>query len=124
MDMNSLTIQTCRACDKILKGRIDKKFCNDHCRNTFNNRLKAETNNYDRNIIHALRKNKMILSGLLGKEESAKVSRSRLLSNGFQFKYHTHTYETKKGGVYTYCFEMGYLALDHDWLLIVRRIDA
>lgn len=119
--MNNLPTKSCLACNKILKGRIDKKFCDDYCRNLFNNQQKADSTNYTRNIINVLRKNKRILSGFLGEDDMVKMSKDRLLSQGFHFKYHTHTYENKKGAVYVYCFEVGYLPLENDWMLLVRR---
>ena len=119
--MNNLPTKSCLACNKILKGRIDKKFCDDYCRNLFNNQQKADSNNYARNIINVLRKNKRILSDFLGEDDMVKMSKDRLLSQGFHFKYHTHTYENKKGAVYVYCFEVGYLPLENDWMLLVRR---
>ena len=27
----------CLSCGKLLKGRVDKKFCDDYCRNNYNN---------------------------------------------------------------------------------------
>ena len=100
---------------------MDKKFCDDYCRNNFNNQQNPEATNYVRNVINTLRRNKTILQNILGNEEMMKTTRDRLLAFGFQFKYHTHYYENKKGGVYIYCFDMGYLALDNDWFLVVRR---
>ena len=34
--------KVCLACGKPLKGRIDKKFCDDYCRNNYNNQQKAK----------------------------------------------------------------------------------
>jgi len=51
----------CLDCQEPLKGRADKKFCNDLCRNNYNNRLKSESNNLVRRINGILRKNRNIL---------------------------------------------------------------
>ncbi len=32
---------TCQQCGKPVKGRIDKRFCDDFCRNAYNNNLKT-----------------------------------------------------------------------------------
>ena len=112
--------KTCINCGKIVKGRSDKKFCDDYCRNNFNNQQKAVETNLMRNIINAIRKNRNILQAILGNEEMTKTTKERLLAKGFQFKYHTHTYDNKKGGTYFYCFEYGYLPLDNDWFLVVK----
>jgi hypothetical protein len=115
-------IKKCLTCNKPLKGRTDKKFCDDYCRNGYNNQLKAGYNNYVRNINNALRKNRRILEALLpANEEMAKANKDKLLHKEFQFKYITHTYTNKKGNTYFFCYEYGYLPLENDWFLIVRR---
>ncbi len=111
----------CSFCDKPLQGRSDKKFCDDYCRNNYNNQLKAVENNLIRNINNSLKKNRNVLAGMmLENEETAKTTREKLLQEGFQFKYSTHHYTNKKGNVYVYCYDYGYLALENDWYLVVR----
>jgi hypothetical protein len=111
----------CLACGKVLHGRADKKFCNDYCRNAHNNNLKATTSAVVRNINNALLKNRRLLEAALGEEEMVKVPKSKLLEQGFQFRFITHTYINKKGNAYFFCYEYGYLPLENDWLLIVKR---
>jgi predicted nucleic acid-binding Zn ribbon protein len=116
--------KTCLACGKPLKGRIDKKFCDDYCRNNYNNQQKSKAghSNFVRNINNALLKNRKILESLLtDSEETAKANKDKLLRLGFQFKYLTHIYTTRTGKTYYYCYEYGYLPLDHDWYLIVKK---
>ena len=93
----------CLVCSKPVKGRTDKKFCDDYCRNNYNNQLKSDTINLVRNINNALGKNKRILEALLAKEDMTKATKDKLLEKGFQFKYVTHTYTNKKGNVYFFC---------------------
>ena len=112
----------CLNCDKPLKGRTDKKFCDDYCRNNYNNQLKSNTINLVRNINNALGKNRRILENLfIAGEEMAKTTRDKLLQKGFQFKYITHTYTNKKGNTYFFCYDIGYLPLESDWYLLVKR---
>ncbi|MDQ6610645.1 MAG: hypothetical protein M3Y85_12580 [Bacteroidota bacterium] len=111
----------CLACGKVVHGRIDKKFCNDYCRNAFNNNLKSVNTTIVRNINNALLKNRRILEAILGEEEMQKVTKDKLLHLGFQTKYITHTYTNKKGNVYFFCYEYGYLPLEHELFLIVKR---
>lgn len=114
--------KTCLQCGKIIRGRADKKFCDDYCRNNHNNLLKAHANNYVRNINNALCKNRRILENLVpANEEMYKTTRQKLLQTGFQFKYMTHTYINKKGNTYFFCYDFGYLPLENDSVLIVRR---
>ena len=76
--------KTCLQCRKDLHGRSDKKFCDDYCRNNFNNQLKAHTNNFVRNVNNALGKNRRILEELLpGEKDKANTTKQRLLQHGF-----------------------------------------
>ena len=112
----------CLACSKPVKGRTDKKFCDDYCRNNYNNQLKADSNNLVRNVNNALGKNRRILESIINEgEEMAKTNKEKLSEKGFLFKYMTHTYTNKKGNTYFFCYDYGYLPLENDWYLIVRR---
>ncbi len=116
--------KNCLACNKILKGRIDKKFCDDYCRNNYNNLQKSKNQNsaYVKNINNTLLKNRNILENILPEtEEMVKIPQQKLLDKGFVFKYHTHTYKNKKEQVYFFCYDYGYLPLENYWLLVVKR---
>ncbi len=114
----------CVKCNKPLKGRADKKFCNDDCRNNYNNQLKFNNNdNYVRNINNALGRNRRILQDLINDsptKEKVVISKQKLVHSGFQFLYQTHNYTNKKGTVYHFCYDYGYLPLDNGMLLLVK----
>lgn len=117
-------VKLCLSCEKPVFGRSDKKFCDDYCRNTYNNHQKSHTNNYLRRINHALLKNRRILETLLPEtEEMTKAHEDMLVSMGFQFRYHTHIYTTKKGQQYFFCYDYGYLVMDNKWYLLVKKRD-
>ncbi|SHN01953.1 hypothetical protein SAMN04488057_105247 [Cyclobacterium lianum] len=112
----------CISCGKPLVGRVDKKFCDDYCRNNHNNQMKSGSNRLIRNINNALKRNRNILANILPEtEETSKILRGNLLEMGFQFRYSTHSYINKKGNVYAYCYDYGYLKLDEEWILVVRN---
>ena len=114
--------RNCLQCGKPVKGRLDKKFCDDYCRNAYNNRQNADTTNFVRNINNALRKNRRILESIIKPEEElGKCPRQKLAEQGFDFRYHTHQYLNKKGQTYNFCYEYGYLPLEGDWVLVVKR---
>lgn len=113
--------KTCEECGALLLGRVDKRFCTDQCRNSFNNRLNSEATNYMRRVNHALRKNRRILLEL-NPAGKAKLSRDKLLAKGFDFTCCTSTYTTKEGSQYFYCYDQGYLPIERDhYLLVVKR---
>ena len=114
--------RTCLDCGKTLRGRVDKKFCDDACRNNYNNRQNSDQTNFVRKVNNVLKKNRRILLEVLGDtDETVKIKRERLLEQGFQFSYHTHTYLTQKQQTYFFCYEFGYLPLDQEWILVVKR---
>ena len=111
-------------CDKTLRGRVDKKFCDDYCRSNYNNlqKLKDKPNNYVKEVNALLLKNRKILSELFPEqEEMTKTTLDKLNQKGFVFKYHTHTYKNKKEQTYFFCYDYGYLSLGENWFLLVRR---
>lgn len=111
----------CLNCSRPIRGRVDKKYCDDSCRNSYNNQVKSVNNNLIRNINNSLRKNRTILESIVPDSEGvARVQRDKLLREGFNFKYHTHTYTNRKGSTYHYCYDYGFLPLENDWYLVVR----
>lgn len=121
--MQSIPVtKSCYNCNKTLRGRIDKKFCDDYCRNNYNNQRKTDKSSYVRDINNWLLKNRKILEAVLpATQECIRINKEKLQRLGFLFTYHTHTYTNKKGNVYFYCYEYGYLPLSNDWLLVVKR---
>ncbi len=112
----------CLECSYKLTGRKDQKFCCDQCRNTFNNRINEDANNYVRRVNHILRKNRRILEKC---NPSGKVTVDglRLAEEGFNFHYYTNVYETKKGSIYFFCYDYGYLKLENDQYMLVQKQD-
>ena len=92
----------CLECETPLIGRVDKKFCNDMCRNSYNNLLNKDANEYVRKVNVILRKNRRILSSLMNGADKGKANKEQLLLNGFNFYYYTNIYETKQGKKYYY----------------------
>lgn len=124
MIMRELPERKCPECGDKIIGRADKKFCSDQCRNTYNNRLNSDASNTVRNINNILRKNRRILKDFNKQSGKSMVTKETLLTNGFNFTYYTHTYTTKKGDVYHFCYEQGYLYLeDKDLYLLVENKD-
>jgi predicted nucleic acid-binding Zn ribbon protein len=114
------TQKACLECDTPIKGRVDKKFCSDQCRNAYNNKLNSDSNNLVRNVNNILRRNRRIMMEL-NPHGKTKVSRDKLTERGFDFQYHTHTYTTKVGTVYYFVYEYGYLPLEGDFYALVLR---
>jgi hypothetical protein len=112
--------RVCLDCGTVLHGRADKKFCNDLCRNNYNNQLNSNSYNIVRNINNILRRNRRIMEEL-NPNGKTKTTRKKLALKGFDFEYHTRTYETQNGKTYYFCYEYGYLPLEADEVLLVKR---
>lgn len=118
--MPEIIEKTCVECGAPIKGRLDKKFCGDQCRSSFNNKINSDDTNYMRNINNVLRKNRRILIDL-NPEGKNRVSREKLNSKGFDFNHFTSTYTTKEGAQYFYCYEQGYLPIEKEYFLLVIK---
>ena len=110
----------CPECGEPIRGREDKKFCSDSCRNTFHNKNNRDSKNLIRNVNNQLRKNYRILEQL-NPEDKSKATKSKLLSKGFDFELFTSTYTTKAGKIYYFVYDQGYLPIDNDYFALVRR---
>ncbi|WP_031427110.1 hypothetical protein [Flavimarina sp. Hel_I_48] len=112
--------KTCLECGDILKGRSDKKFCGDACRNSHNNRLNSDSRKLVRNINNKLRKNHRILE-TLNPNDKTTAPKAKLLDAGFDFTYFTSIYTTKAGTVYYFVYDQGYLPIEGDFYALVKR---
>lgn len=112
--------QKCKECGDALNGRIDKKYCSDYCRNTYNNRVNKDAKNLIRNTNNRLRKNYNVLTEL-NTTGKTKTTRSKLISRNFDFNYFTQIYTTKTGNIYYYIYDQGYLELDNEIYLLIKR---
>jgi len=110
----------CLDCGSALRGRSDKKFCDDQCRSNFNNRMKIGIYSIMRPVNSILRKNHAILSRLCP-ENKVRIKKDELLKKGFNPDYHTHLHETQNGNTYFFCYEYGVLKLEGDVFLVVKK---
>uniref|UniRef100_A0AAU6WW63 DUF2116 family Zn-ribbon domain-containing protein n=2 Tax=Chryseobacterium TaxID=59732 RepID=A0AAU6WW63_9FLAO len=110
----------CLECGEKIIGRSDKKFCNDACRNAYNNKQNKDSNNLMRNINNKLRKNYRILTEV-NIEGKTKVARAKLVGLGFDFEFFTNLRVYKNGSEYKFIYDYGYKLLDDDFMLIVKN---
>lgn len=113
-------MKNCLECGEKIIGREDKKFCSDSCRNSYNNKQNKDVNNLMRNINNRLRKNYRILLEL-NPEGKSKTTRNKLISKGFDFEYFTSIYKTKTGNVYYFLYDQGYMHLENEALILVKK---
>ena len=105
----------CLDCGDTLRGRADKKFCSDQCRNNYNNRLNRDSNNFVRNVHGLLRKNRRILADLYN-EGKTTIHKDALYALGYNFSFFTHIIESNDGNKYHYCYEYGFREKSDDFI--------
>ena len=103
-----------------MKGRSDKKFCDDQCRARYHNRINGEDSNLIRRVNYALRRNRRILSAL-AEDGKKTIRRSLLIQKGFDFEIITAIQVKKSGNPCYFCYEYGYSPLDEERLQLVRN---
>lgn len=119
--MTSLITRLCLDCGSPLYGRIDKKFCHDQCRSSYNNKIKAGNNGIIKSVNLILKRNRDILEKLNPGKET-KISGSKLMATGFNFNYHTHSNDNYRGHTSTFCYENGYIRLRSGEYLLIKMV--
>jgi len=108
--------KTCLECGQKLQGRIDKKFCDAYCRNTYNNHSKSKEEKYIHKVNSIIRSNRRILKTLcpIGK---ATVPKNVLDSMGYNYHHFTAIYRPVKLTYYV-CYDYAFAPITDDQFLL------
>jgi hypothetical protein len=112
----------CLYCEKLLRGRSDKLYCDDACRNSYFNEQKKNDHQAIRAVDLALKKNRRILRDILGDNKTRSVTEKQLLQKGYDFRYHTHFFATKNEDRYCFCYDYGWLAREDNKYMVVKEL--
>ncbi len=99
----------CLNCQRELTGRTDKKYCDLHCKSAFQyNKQKKDPKRFYNKVDNQLKLNRRILKQY---NKGGKVTiRCKVLSElGFDSNFFTHYWKNKKGDVYFFIYEYGFL---------------
>lgn len=114
--------KTCLDCGEPVIGRSDKKFCSDQCRSNYYNKAHQEDSKKIRKINKILKRNHDILLAA-NPNGKTRIHKKHLTKQGFNFEYFTSIYTTKSGNIYYFCYNQGYLPIDHGYYALVERQD-
>lgn len=114
----------CHWCSKTLYGRLDKKFCDQHCRNSYNNQRYRNQHLAFRPINAILRTNRTILFSILQESQQTQISRQDLMKKGFNFNYITHIRKIAASKSCYFCYDVGYHTLDNGYFAVVNIQDV
>jgi len=113
----------CLYCNEPLRGRADKKFCDDQCRNNYNNQRKIAANPFVRHINQILHRNRRILEKFLrGRVSHVRIEKALLDSTGFNFQYHTHLLSpVADQPAIRFCYEFGFCVMGNEVILVKQE---
>ncbi|MEX2484790.1 MAG: hypothetical protein WED10_09525 [Brumimicrobium sp.] len=98
----------CNYCGSEFKGRANKKFCSNSCKNSFHNEEYRTTNSAIFKLDKKLHKNRAVLKDMYQVYRSSPIPLSILQARGFELKYHTHNFNAPSGEKYTMVYDYGY----------------
>ena len=100
----------CLECAEPIEGRIDKIFCDTHCKSSYYyKKKKAENLSLFKQIDSQLKQNRKLLKHY-NQAGKATIRKDKLIKAGFNPGYFTHYWKNRKGDVYLFCYEYGFLA--------------
>ena len=111
---------SCLECQSEFRGRTDKKFCSDYCRNAYHNRLNRDSNNLVRTVNNRLRRNYRILRHIAATPGSGPIQRALLAGHGFDFDSITRIKPSHPAGPCYCIYDLGYVPLGEDRFKIVK----
>ena len=111
----------CLYCDAPLSGRIDKKYCDDNCRNNHYYNIKKKNSDIVVSINKILLNNRNILKSLY--KNKSKINRQYLLDKQFDFDLFTGVYRTKTKSEYVVIYDYAYKFVDDDEIVVIKYCD-
>jgi len=104
-----INTKNCPVCGTLLKGRSDKKFCSAKCKSIHQYEQRQETEAFFLKVERQLRINRKLLRRY-NKSGFTTIRKSELITQGFEPKFFTHYWKNKKGDVYLFVYEYGFLS--------------
>jgi hypothetical protein len=96
-------------CNKELKGRSDKKFCDPQCKSAHQyQQAQDQPERFYNKVDNQLKLNRRLLKNF-NKAGKATIRTEQLLTEGFNPDFFTHYWKNSKGDVYFFVYEYGFL---------------
>lgn len=112
----------CQECGEVVLGRVDKKFCSDNCRSSYNNKRRIINQTNVKKVNMILVRNRSILYELSTRfKEDTLVTTFQLKMMGFDFAFFTHQTTDRRGKTMFYCYDFGYQPLQGNKLKIIKN---
>jgi len=99
----------CPICSSIVKGRVDKVFCSPKCKSIDQYENQHKTEHFYLTVKKQLNINRKILKKY-NRNGFTTLRQSIIIAEGFNPKFFTHYWKNKKGEVYLFVYEYGFLS--------------
>jgi hypothetical protein len=105
----------CIHCNQVITGRSDKLYCDAYCKSAYHHERKKEKDNksFFKQVDLQLKTNRKILKHL-NVEGFSTIRKDVLTKQGFNPKFFTHYWKNKKGDVYLFCYDYGFLSIEQN----------
>ena len=101
-------MKKCHYGQTIITGRSDKKYCSNHCKSAAQYEARKRNEPTHHLIDRQLKKNRKILKAH-NKSGTTSLRKKILTDQGFDPNFFTHYWRNKKGQIYLFCYEFGFL---------------
>lgn len=110
----------CRMCGRPVSGRVDKKFCDDHCRSNFNNKVRSRAAAEIRLVNSILRHNRRVLNSMVMDDDETYALRSSMDERGFNFNFYTQQQTLDDGNIVMLCYDYAWRPIDEIRVKVMR----
>ncbi|MDN3724480.1 hypothetical protein QRD02_08800 [Aequorivita sp. SDUM287046] len=101
----------CHFCKKKIDGRSDKIFCDVYCKSSYHYKKSKESiPNFYKKVDSHLKLNRRLLKNY-NKAGKSTIRTAELVEMGFNPNFFTHYWKNKKGDVYLFVYEFGFLRI-------------
>lgn len=101
----------CPVCEASVKGREDKVFCSINCKSIYQYEKRKKYETFYFEVDRQLKTNRKLLKKY-NRAGMTSLRREILDEEGFNPKFFTHYWKNKKGDVYLFCYDYGFLKIN------------
>lgn len=102
--------KSCPVCKIQFSGRMDKKYCSANCKSIDHYEKRRKEEKFYFEVDRQLKINRRILKKY-NRNGMTKLKCEILVSEGFNPNFFTHYWKNRKGDVYLFCYDYGFLKL-------------
>jgi hypothetical protein len=108
-------MKKCPTCGEEVIGRSDKVYCSKKCASTSHYEHHVANDQFFIHVDKQLKVNRKILKKY-NRSGFTTLRKEQLVKEGFDPNFFTHYWKNKKGQVYLFCYDYGFLEVDQKGL--------